>query len=58
MGTGVTRQAVTKHLHVLGDAGLVRGARGPRPRLADRAGAPGRGGGTRPSPAEGLPGAL
>ncbi len=26
VGTGVTRQAVTKHLHVLGDAGLVRGA--------------------------------
>ncbi len=25
MGTGVTRQAVTKHLHVLGGAGLVRG---------------------------------
>jgi DNA-binding transcriptional ArsR family regulator len=24
-GTGVTRQAVTKHLHVLSDAGLVRG---------------------------------
>ena len=23
-GTGVTRQAVTKHLHVLADAGLVR----------------------------------
>ena len=23
-GTGVTRQAVTKHLHVLSDAGLVR----------------------------------
>jgi DNA-binding transcriptional ArsR family regulator len=26
-GTDVTRQAVTKHLHVLADAGLVRGAR-------------------------------
>ena len=26
-GTAVTRQAVTKHLHVLEDAGLVRGAR-------------------------------
>jgi DNA-binding transcriptional ArsR family regulator len=26
VGMGVTRQAVTKHLHVLGDAGLVRGA--------------------------------
>jgi DNA-binding transcriptional ArsR family regulator len=25
VGTGITRQAVTKHLHVLGDAGLVRG---------------------------------
>jgi DNA-binding transcriptional ArsR family regulator len=26
-GTDVTRQAITKHLHVLEDAGLVRGAR-------------------------------
>jgi DNA-binding transcriptional ArsR family regulator len=26
-GAGVTRQAVTKHLHVLAGAGLVRGAR-------------------------------
>jgi DNA-binding transcriptional ArsR family regulator len=26
-GAGVTRQAVTKHLHVLGDAGLVRSLR-------------------------------
>lgn len=26
-GTHVTRQAVTKHLHVLADAGLVRAAR-------------------------------
>jgi|SoiMethySBSTD1v2_1073268.scaffolds.fasta_scaffold586374_3 DNA-binding transcriptional ArsR family regulator len=26
-GTDVTRQAVTKHLHVLADAGLVRSAR-------------------------------
>ena len=26
-GTSVTRQAVTKHLHVLAEAGLVRGAR-------------------------------
>jgi DNA-binding transcriptional ArsR family regulator len=26
-GAGVTRQAVTKHLHVLGDAGLVRSVR-------------------------------
>jgi DNA-binding transcriptional ArsR family regulator len=25
LGTGVTRQAITKHLHVLSDAGLVRG---------------------------------
>ena len=36
MGTGVTRQAVTKHLHVRGGAGLVRSARRPRPRLADQ----------------------
>ncbi len=27
MGTGVTRQAVTKHLHVLADAGLAHGTR-------------------------------
>lgn len=26
-GTGVTRQAITRHLHALGDAGLVRNAR-------------------------------
>jgi len=26
-GAGVTRQAITKHLHVLSDAGLIRGAR-------------------------------
>jgi DNA-binding transcriptional ArsR family regulator len=26
-GTDVTRQAITKHLHVLADAGLVRGTR-------------------------------
>jgi DNA-binding transcriptional ArsR family regulator len=26
-GSDVTRQAITKHLHVLADAGLVRGAR-------------------------------
>lgn len=26
-GTGITRQAVTKHLHVLEGAGLVRGSR-------------------------------
>ena len=29
-GSGVTRQAVTKHLHVLADAGLVRGTRAGR----------------------------
>lgn len=29
-GSGVTRQAITKHLHVLSDAGLVRGARAGR----------------------------
>jgi DNA-binding transcriptional ArsR family regulator len=32
-GTGVTRQAVTKHLHVLADAGLVRDARQGRERV-------------------------
>jgi len=26
-GTGVTRQAITRHLYALGDAGLVRNAR-------------------------------
>ena len=31
-GSGVTRQAVTKHLHVLAEAGLVRGAREGRER--------------------------
>jgi DNA-binding transcriptional ArsR family regulator len=35
VGTGVTRQAVTKHLHVLSDAGLVRGRRVGRERLWD-----------------------
>ncbi len=25
-GTGVTRQAITRHLHALGDVGLVRGS--------------------------------
>jgi len=30
VGAGVTRQAVTKHLHVLGGAGLVRGVRAGR----------------------------
>ena len=29
-GTDVTRQAVTKHLHVLADAGLARGTRSGR----------------------------
>src|SRR5690242_6573545 len=29
-GTDVTRQAITKHLHVLADAGLVRGTRDGR----------------------------
>jgi len=32
-GAGVTRQAVTKHLHALGDAGLVRHARRGRERI-------------------------
>jgi len=32
-GTEVTRQAVTKHLGVLADAGLVRGARRGRERI-------------------------
>ncbi len=32
-GAGVTRQAVTKHLHVLGDAGLVRSVRQGREHL-------------------------
>lgn len=32
-GTGVTRQAVTRHLHALGDAGLVRDARRGRERI-------------------------
>ena len=31
-GSGVTRQAVTKHLHVLAEAGLVRDARAGRER--------------------------
>jgi DNA-binding transcriptional ArsR family regulator len=31
-GSGVTRQAVTKHLHVLAEAGLVRDAREGRER--------------------------
>ncbi|HET6765292.1 MAG TPA: metalloregulator ArsR/SmtB family transcription factor [Longimicrobiaceae bacterium] len=32
-GTGVTRQAVTRHLHALGDAGLVSNARRGRERV-------------------------
>jgi DNA-binding transcriptional ArsR family regulator len=32
-GTGVTRQAITKHLHALGDAGLVRDERRGRERV-------------------------
>ena len=34
-GTAVTRQAITKHLHVLADAGLVRGVRRGRERVWD-----------------------
>jgi DNA-binding transcriptional ArsR family regulator len=34
-GTGVTRQAVTRHLYALGDAGLVRHARRGRERVWD-----------------------
>jgi DNA-binding transcriptional ArsR family regulator len=32
-GADVTRQAITKHLHVLEEAGLVRGARAGRERV-------------------------
>jgi DNA-binding transcriptional ArsR family regulator len=32
-GTRVTRQAITKHLHVLADAGLVQGSRAGRETL-------------------------
>jgi len=32
-GTGVTRQAITRHLEVLSEAGLVRGTRRGRERL-------------------------
>lgn len=32
-GTGVTRQAITRHLHALGRAGLVRDARRGRERV-------------------------
>src|SRR2546427_9056148 len=34
-GTGVTRQAITRHLHALGDVRLVRHARRGRERLWD-----------------------
>src|SRR3989442_12413675 len=34
-GTGGTRQAITRHLHALGDVGLVRHARRGRERLWD-----------------------
>jgi DNA-binding transcriptional ArsR family regulator len=33
LGTQITRQAVTKHLHVLADAGLVRDVKSGRERL-------------------------
>lgn len=32
-GTGVTRQAITKHLHTLAHAGLVHGSRSGRERI-------------------------
>ncbi|MBV8201163.1 MAG: winged helix-turn-helix transcriptional regulator [Acidobacteria bacterium] len=32
-GSGVTRQAITKHLRVMADAGLVRGTRHGRERI-------------------------
>ena len=32
-GTGVTRQAITRHLYALGEAGLVRNARRGRERV-------------------------
>ena len=32
-GTGVTRQAITKHLHTLAHAGLVHGSRAGRERI-------------------------
>lgn len=32
-GTGVTRQAITKHLHTLANAGLVQGNRSGRERI-------------------------
>jgi len=34
-GTGVTRQAITRHLYALGDAGLVRHARRGREQVWD-----------------------
>src|ERR1041385_1118792 len=34
-GTGVTRQAITRHLHALGHAGLVRHARRGREQVWD-----------------------
>src|SRR6266446_726690 len=34
-GTGVTLQAITRHLHALGDVGLVRHARRGRERVWD-----------------------
>jgi DNA-binding transcriptional ArsR family regulator len=34
-GTGVTRQAITRHLYTLGDAGLVRHARRGREQVWD-----------------------
>jgi len=34
-GTGVTRQAITRHLYALGDVGLVRHARRGRERVWD-----------------------
>jgi DNA-binding transcriptional ArsR family regulator len=33
LGSGVTRQAITKHLHALADAGLVRHSRRGRERI-------------------------
>jgi len=39
-GTRVTRQAITKHLHVLAAAGVVRGARQGREQLWELNGEP------------------
>jgi DNA-binding transcriptional ArsR family regulator len=33
VGTGITRQAVTRHLHALGEAGLVRDSKEGRERV-------------------------